>query len=595
MPELFVETGPLKGKHCPFGDAEAFVIGSDQSCNLELDGPGVATRHLVIKALKNGGFGVKKLEGGFLLNGRETQAARLAKGDILDIGATRLRFGPAREPEQDNEEPQKGNGTLGGFRLFEVLGKGGMGTVYRAEQVSLHRQVALKALKKELTKDPVFVARFVAEARAAARLSHPNVVQVIDVGHDGDTYYLSMELMQASSLEHRLRAGGAIPVAEALQMIADAAEGLAYAESLRIVHCDIKPDNLMLDHHGTVKIADLGLAMTDEDNLTKLVGTPHFMSPEQVLRKPMDHRSDLYSLGCTFYRLLTGKTPFKGATVKNILRAQLKEDPEPPHRVNPEVPSVVGDIVLKLLRKDPDDRYQSATELLAAIHHVQSPPARKGLMIAGATALVLLAGGAIWWAATQDPERIIIHGNNGQPDPEMQRKLRESNAKAAFYEVLIDRKLTSAQVIARLRAVAKDYAGTEAAKDAAKTASGIEEEEKKKAAEIARHRQAVDNALKRLQERVNPLLAKDDFRAVADVLKKPDLDPKLSSLPEIKQALRNLRDTLRKQANQKLNKLKAVTDAALKNRDPDAVLASLPPLEAVMDKHKGWPREVLAD
>ena len=108
-------------------------------------------------------------------------------------------------------------------------------------------------------------------------------------------------------------------------MVADAAEGLAYAESLRIVHCDIKPDNLMLDHHGTVKIADLGLAMTDEDNLTKLVGTPHFMPPEQVRREPMDHRSDLYALGCTFYRLLTGKTPCRGATVKDILSAQLKE------------------------------------------------------------------------------------------------------------------------------------------------------------------------------------------------------------------------------------------------------------------------------
>jgi len=589
MADLCVETGPFKGTHCHFSDNEAFVVGSDTGCHLKLSGPGIAARHLVIKALKKGGFGVKKLGGGFLLNGREAEAGRLREGDILDVGATRLRFGPPRQDKQD-----KGAGTLGGFRLFEVLGKGGMGTVYRAEQVSLHRQVALKVLKKELTKDPVFVARFVAEARAAARLSHPNVVQVIDVGHDGDTYYLSMELMHDGSLEERLRSSGAIPVTEALQMVADAAEGLAYAESLRIVHCDIKPDNLMLDHHGTVKIADLGLAMTDEDNLTKLVGTPHFMPPEQVRREPMDHRSDLYALGCTFYRLLTGKTPFRGATVKDILRAQLKETPEPPHKLNPDVPVAVSDIVLKLLEKSPAERYQSASALLEDIHHVQSPPARKGLLIAGAAVLVLAAGAAIVWAVNRDPEKIIIR-ENGQPDPETLRRLREANAERAYLKVLINRSLTPAEVVRRLREVVKEYSGTKASGQATKIADGIETEERNKAAEIARQQQLVNSTLARLRAHVNPLFAKDDFRAIADALNKPDVDPELGATPEVKRALKGMRNQLHTKADAKLAKLKSETEAALKNKDPDAIIASLPPLEAAVDRKKGWPRDVLRD
>lgn len=591
MADLSVETGPFKGTHCHFGEHEAFVVGSDAACNLKLSGPGIAPRHLVIKALKKGGFGAKKLGGAFLLNGQPTEAARLKEGDILDVGDTRMRFGPPRLVQAEN-----GADTIGGFRLFEVLGKGGMGTVYRAEQISLHREVALKVLKKELTKDPVFVARFVAEARAAARLSHKNVVQVIDVGHDGDTYYLSMELMHGGSLEDRLRTSGAIPVAETLKMVADAAEGLAYAESLRIVHCDIKPDNLMLDQHGTVKIADLGLAMTDEDNLTKLVGTPHFMPPEQVRRQPMDHRSDLYALGCTCYRLLTGRNAFRRPTVKEILRAQLKETPEPPHKVNPDVPVAVSEIVLQLLEKDPANRYQSAAELVQDIHHVQSPPARKGLMIAGAAALILVAGGAITWAVTQDPQKIIIREKE-ELSPEQRKALRESNANAAFYKTLYaavtDRNLTSGQVVSRLRAVAKEHAGTKAAKDAIKTAEGIEEEERKKAADVAQRKQLVDEALEKLRAHVNPLFAKGDFRAIAAALRKPDVEPKLVTTPEVKNAIEGIRTQLLSQAGDRLKKLKAETQDAIQKRNPDAILASLPPLEAAVDRSKGWPLEVL--
>ena len=156
--------------------------------------------------------------------------------------------------------------------------------------------------------------------------------------------------------------------------------------------------------------------------------------------------SDLYALGCTFYRLVTGRTPFRRATVKEILRAQLKDDPEPPGKVNPDVPTAVSDIVLRLLAKDPEERYQSANDLLADIHDVQAPPSRKGLLVAGFAMLALATGGAIWWAVTQEPQ-IVIRDNGGGVDPEMAERLKEANAESAYLKVLIDRQLSTAEAL----------------------------------------------------------------------------------------------------------------------------------------------------
>jgi len=396
---LTVETGPLAGTVISLDRDQPAVLGSGPECAIRVQEAGVQPQHAVVKALKDQGFGLKALGPGVRVNGASIEATPLKDGDIIELGTTRIAFGQVQK---------RGLPKVGGYRILDELGRGGMGTVYRAEQVSLHREVALKVLTHELTKDPTFVAKFVAEARAAAKLQHPNVVQVFDVEHDGDTYYIAMELMHDGSLEDWLKQNGAMPVDRALRVVADAAAGLAYAESLDIVHRDIKPDNLMLDQHGAVKIADLGLARTEAETEEKMIGTPHFMAPEQVLRKAVDHRTDLYALGCTFYRLVTGRTPFRGTTVKDILRAQVKDAAEPAHKANPAVPAEVSAIIQKLMAKEPGDRFQTANELLEQLDLLLQPPHKKGLWIGLAAAAVLVASGAIYWAVNKPKEQTIV-------------------------------------------------------------------------------------------------------------------------------------------------------------------------------------------
>lgn len=446
---LIVENGPLAGTVIALDRDRATTIGTAPDCSLRIAEPGVAPQQAVVKALKDQGFGVKALAPGVRRNGREVEVAALAEGDVLEVGTTRIVFG-APQAAPANELPE-----IPGYRILGQLGRGGMGMVYRAEQTSLHRQVALKVLNRELTKDPAFVGKFVAEARAAAKLQHPNVVQVFDVANADETYFYAMELMHDGSLEGWLKKNGAMPEERALQVVADAAAGLAFAESLRLVHRDIKPDNLMLDQHGTVKIVDLGLAGATSEAEEMAVGTPHFMAPEQVLKQPVDHRTDLYALGCTFYRLVTGKTPFRGQTVKDILRAQVKDEAEPANKANPAVSAETTAIIQKLMAKEPQARFQSATELQEAVQTLLQPPAKKGLWIGLAAAAALVAGGAIWWAATKPIDTKIIE--KVYDDPEKQQFADEIKA-------LKKERRTDKATIALLTAQAAGGAGEELAR-----------------------------------------------------------------------------------------------------------------------------------
>ena len=589
MAELTVKTGPLRGQTLSFNEDDPFIVGTAETCSLRLEGPGVAAQHLVIKALKDGGFGVKRLEGRFLLNGRGTDAARLSDGDVLEVGPIRLRFGP-RDNGRDDD-----HGMLGGYRLIEILGRGGHGTVYRAEQMSLHREVALKVLPKETTRNPEFVGRFVAEARAAARLSHPNVVQVFDVGHDGDTYYLSMELMKHGSLEDRLRRDGRIPVEECLQFVIDAAMGLAYAESMGIVHRDIKPDNLMVDSHGTVKIADLGLAMSGDEEQGKVVGTPHFMAPEQVLARPLDNRTDLYSLGCTFFRLVTGRTLFPRRTTKEILTAQVKEEPESTDDVHEDVPAAVADLIDRLVEKDPDNRFQSAQELIDAAQHILHPPAKKGLLIAIISLLVLAIGGVSFWAATR-PDRTEVVIKENATNKAMVKELRETKARAR-YNALLAQGLAALDLAAELEAIAKheDYKGTEAADDAIAKAKDLRVAE---AAHIKATRQrqaAIARAEATLRKRLVTLIGNREFKEAVAAFKPTDIAADLMGEQPLRDLLQAMRGELKRAATAHLQTLTEGIARAKTSGDPDALKVALDNLEAVLDKTTGWPREAFGD
>jgi Leucine-rich repeat (LRR) protein len=291
---------------------------------------------------------------------------------------------PAQSPDE--------LGRLGPYRVLQVLGAGGMGVVYRAEDPQLKRPVALKAILPKLGASDSARKRFLREAQAAAAITHDNIVHIYQVGEDRGVPFMAMQLLDGESLEACLKRTRRLPTAEVLRVGRETAEGLAAAHQCGLIHRDIKPPNLWLEGpKRRVKILDFGVARAagDEAHLTQtgaIIGTPAYMAPEQASARPVDHRCDLFSLGCVLYRLATGERPFKGRDTISILAALAREDPPAPASLNPEVPSELSDLVMWLLQKDPAKRPASAHEVverLTAIEHTLSrepgrPAARAG-------------------------------------------------------------------------------------------------------------------------------------------------------------------------------------------------------------------------
>lgn len=262
---------------------------------------------------------------------------------------------------------------LGNCRLIDKLGQGGMGAVYRAQHQTLGRVVALKILPAEFTQNPEYVQRFLREARAAAQLKHPNIVQVYDAGEQQGQYYICMEFVDGSSLASFLKQRGFLGEGDGLRLMAQAVQGLAAAHAQGLVHRDIKPENLLLGKDGVLKIADFGLVsnLHGDSALTQagaMLGTPTYMSPEQCEGQTADARSDLYSLGATFFRLLTGSAPFSAPTPIGILYKHKFEATPDPRAINPALSEQVARLLLKLMAKQPAERFQSALELSAQLN-----------------------------------------------------------------------------------------------------------------------------------------------------------------------------------------------------------------------------------
>lgn len=320
---------------------------------------------------------------------------------------------PAEEPD-----PLVGR-EIAGYRIEGRLGAGGMGVVYRARQIALDRPVALKFMKADAATSRDFIERFKREAQAAARLNHPNIVQVHDAGHDGDALFFSMECVEGETLADLLDRQGKIPPAKALRVVREVTRALAYAHTHGVVHRDIKPDNIMITRDGRVKLADLGLAkVTDhaasDVSLTlsgAVMGTPYYMSPEQTRdTRTVDGRSDIYSLGATFYRAVTGMPPFDGESPIEVMVKIQKGPPPLAHEVNPEIPWIYGQLIARMMATNPADRFGSAADLLKSIEAIErgsttvrpveaadTPPARTrqpaGAAAALAAGAALFAGG----------------------------------------------------------------------------------------------------------------------------------------------------------------------------------------------------------
>lgn len=266
---------------------------------------------------------------------------------------------------------------LGRYTLVKKLGSGAMGVVFEAIQEGLDRPVALKIMPLVLMLDPDYLRRFKQEAMSAAALSHPNIVTVYEIGNDRGFHFFSMEFVDGASLEQMQAINGRLPVAEATRYMIQAAQGLAHAWEYGIIHRDIKPANMIVNKKGILKIADFGLAKNPAGSAktrTNMgMGTPHYLSPEQWNNAhEADKRSDIYSLGATYYHLLVGRPPFEGDTPLEVRANSVSQPLTPLRAVNPRVPRPVATVVEKMLARRPEDRYQSANELITALDAIRT-------------------------------------------------------------------------------------------------------------------------------------------------------------------------------------------------------------------------------
>ena len=260
------------------------------------------------------------------------------------------------------------NKTIGRYEITSEIGQGAMGVVYRANDPLLERTVAIKTISLELSKDEFdeFEKRFYREASSAGRLNHPNIVTIHDVGNTENIAYMAMEYLEGEELRDILNTGEALSFDRIAEIAAQVADGLAFAHEHGVVHRDIKPSNIMILKNGVAKITDFGIALIPSASRTMagmILGSPKYMSPEQVVGKDLDGRSDIFSLGVVLYEMLTGKSPFIGENISTIMYRILNETPIAPKTLKPELPEVFNYIIAKALAKHPDERYENAVEM----------------------------------------------------------------------------------------------------------------------------------------------------------------------------------------------------------------------------------------
>jgi eukaryotic-like serine/threonine-protein kinase len=270
------------------------------------------------------------------------------------------------------------------YTLVEPLGGGGMAEVYLAHDDVLDREVALKILRNQYANDEEFVERFRREAQSAAKLSHPNIVSIYDRGRSEDgAYYIAMEHVQRGTLKDRIKRDGALAPDVAVGVTLQIADALQAAHENGVIHRDIKPQNVLVSRTGDVKVTDFGIARAASSPLTQtsaVLGTAGYMSPEQAMGKPVGPQSDLYSLGVVLYEMLAGELPYDAESPISLALKHVNEPPRSPLEANPSVPEPLDDITLKLLAKNPEDRYASAAELADDLERVRArlPPAAGG-------------------------------------------------------------------------------------------------------------------------------------------------------------------------------------------------------------------------
>ena len=302
------------------------------------------------------------VEAGYLTR---SQVKRLNKQGLLDDSMTRSAS------------------QIPGYKILGKLGQGAMATVWKARQLSLDRIVAIKILPKRLSENPEFVERFNKEGKAAAKLNHAHIVQAIDVGEAGGYHYFVMEYVEGHTVYDELAKNRVYSEQDALDLVVQVARALSHAHERGLIHRDVKPKNIMIAKDGTVKLADMGLARQLEDKEAAMAeagrayGTPYYISPEQIRGKvDIDFRADVYSLGATFYHMVTGRVPFDGPTPSAVMHKHIKETLLPPDHINTSLSAGVAEVIEVMMAKGRDDRYASTEDLLLDLDSVSrgEPP-----------------------------------------------------------------------------------------------------------------------------------------------------------------------------------------------------------------------------
>jgi len=273
---------------------------------------------------------------------------------------------------------------LGRIELEEPIGKGGMAVVYRARDLMLERIVAVKLLRRRFANDPDFRDRFRQEARAAANLSHPNIVTVHDFVLDAKQLYIVMEYVPGQDLKAKQKEKGRFSIKESIFLISQACSGIGYAHRAGLVHCDVKPQNMLVTPDHRLKVVDFGIAralatITPDERVDIVWGSPLYFSPEQAAGKAPSPASDVYSLGIVLYEMLTGRLPFEAGSPEGLIRLHQEAPPPPPHKYNPNIPASLEEIILKVLSKEPSNRYRTADQLGRVLASFDQQPLKKPL------------------------------------------------------------------------------------------------------------------------------------------------------------------------------------------------------------------------
>jgi eukaryotic-like serine/threonine-protein kinase len=262
------------------------------------------------------------------------------------------------------------------YELVAQQGSGGMSVIYKATDRSLGRTVAIKILRPSLTQDPAFLGKFQQEARSVAKMAHPNIVTVHDVGSDGPTHYIVMEMIEGSDLKKVIKTQGALPFPKALNYAIKICDGLGYAHRSRLVHADVKPQNILINQDDVIKITDFGIAQAYTDTMPQtraevVWGSPHYFAPEQAKGEKPSPASDVYSIGIVMFEMFTGRLPFVGASQRELAMAHIQAEIPRAKDVNPSVPEEISNIIAKVMSKRPNDRFNHADQLGHILQGVQ--------------------------------------------------------------------------------------------------------------------------------------------------------------------------------------------------------------------------------